>query len=166
MNRQTNHNRSVLMNISSMLIFGTIGIFRRYIPISSAFLTFSRGILGGLFLLVVTGLKKQKTRTMPDKCTIVLFAVSGVLIGINWILLFEAYQFTTVAKATLCYYMQPTIVILLSPLVFREKLTVKKLICAAAAILGMILVMVLGIVLGMDLKVEIMKKIILENLFN
>ena len=60
--------------------------------------------------------------------------------GINWILLFEAYNYTTVAVATLCYYMQPTIVMLLSPLIFREKLTGKKVLCAVIAVGGMILV--------------------------
>ena len=62
------------------------------------------------------------------------------MIGFNWILLFEAYNYTSVAVATLCYYMQPTIVVLLSPIIFREKLTLKKAVCAAAAILGMVLV--------------------------
>ena len=63
-----------------------------------------------------------------------------MLIGINWMLLFEAYNHTTVAVATLCYYMQPTIVMLLSPLIFQEKLTAKKAVCAAAAVIGMVLV--------------------------
>ena len=55
-------------------------------------------------------------------------------------LLFEAYNHTTVAVATLCYYMQPTIVVLLSPVIFREKLTGKKAVCAAVAITGMVFV--------------------------
>ena len=63
-----------------------------------------------------------------------------MMIGVNWMLLFEAYNHTTVAVATLCYYMQPTIVILLSPVVFRERLTGKKAVCAAIAIAGMVLV--------------------------
>ena len=48
------------MMVSSMLIFGTIGVFRRYIPVSSAFLACSRGILGGLCILLFLRLKKQK----------------------------------------------------------------------------------------------------------
>ena len=42
--------------------------------------------------------------------------------------------------------MQPTIVMLLSPLIFREKLTARKAVCAAVAILGMVLVS--GVVSG------------------
>ena len=140
MDHKANDRGSILMLIASMLIFGTIGVFRRYIPVSSAFLAFSRGILGGLCILVFTRMKhKNAGEKLPPRVLPVL-VLSGMLIGINWILLFEAYNHTTVAIATLCYYMQPTIVMLLSPVIFREKLTGRKAVCAAVAILGMVLV--------------------------
>ncbi len=131
---------SYLMLISSMLIFGTIGIFRRYIPLSSGSLAFARGLIGALFLTAFTKITGHRSEQNIEKKKLVILVVSGMLIGINWMLLFEAYNYTTVATATLCYYMQPTIVILLSPLIFREKLTVKKLVCAVVAMIGMVLV--------------------------
>ena len=133
MNGRGNDRRSLVMLVSSMLIFGTIGVFRRFIPVPSAFLAFSRGLLGGLCILLFLRLKKRKTEGKLPRRTLLGLIVSGALIGINWILLFEAYNHTTVAVATLCYYMQPTIVMLLS-------LTAKKAACAAVAILGMVLV--------------------------
>ena len=140
MDRKSNDRRSVLMMVSSMIIFGTIGIFRRSIPASSAFLAFARGILGGLCILVFLRFRKSPDRESIPRRTLPGLIVSGMLIGINWMLLFEAYNHTTVAIATLCYYMQPTIVILLSPLIFHEKLTGKKAACAAVAVVGMVLV--------------------------
>ena len=157
MNAETNRPGALLMLASSMLIFGTIGLFRRYIPLSSGLLAFSRGILGALFLglfLIIRRLSEQRCKTGNDgdiqesrtpACErplriLFLLILSGALIGVNWILLFEAYNYTTVATATLCYYMQPTIVILLSPLFFDERLTAKKLVCAFLAVLGMFLV--------------------------
>ncbi len=132
---------SYVMLISSMLIFGTIGIFRRSIPLSSGSLAFARGLIGALFLTAFTMCRgKRSGQGSITKRNKILLVVSGMLIGINWMLLFEAYNYTTVATATLCYYMQPTIVILLSPLIFREKLTAKKLICAVVAMVGMIFV--------------------------
>ena len=137
---QTNGRRSLGMFIASMLIFGTVGIFRRSIPLPSAFLAFSRGILGGLFLLAFLRLrKKDGARRLPPGLLLPL-AGTGAMIGFNWMLLFEAYNHTTVAVATLCYYMQPTIVILLSPLVFRERLTGRKAVCALISIAGMVLI--------------------------
>ena len=140
---QKNDRRSLIMFISSMLIFGTIGIFRRYIPFPSAFLAMARGLIGGLLVMAFVRLTGKQTSPetgrLPGK-TAALLALSGIVMGFNWILLFEAYNRTSVGVATLCYYMEPTIVTLLSPLLFREKLTGKKLLCAAAAIIGMVLV--------------------------
>lgn len=126
--------------ISSMLIFGTIGVLRRYIPLSSALLAFSRGILGGLFLLIFAKVRKKSVDAKLQPRDLLRLVITGAMIGINWMLLFEAYRHTTVAVATLCYYMQPTIVILLSPLLFKERLTGKKAACAAVSIAGMVLV--------------------------
>ncbi len=126
--------------VASMLLFGTIGIFRRFIPLPSAFLAFARGILGGLFLLAVVRLRgKRGAERLPGRLLLRL-AVTGAMIGFNWMLLFEAYNRTTVAVATLCYYMQPTLVTLLSPLVFGERLTGRKAACALVSVIGMALV--------------------------
>ena len=141
MDSSKNDKKSLAMLITSMLIFGSIGVFRRYIPLSSPFLACTRGIIGGLFILAFMTLKRRAgdggKLSMRQSLWL---ALTGAVIGANWILLFEAYNHTTVAVATLCYYMQPTIVVLLSPLVFKERLTAKKAVCAAAAIVGMVLV--------------------------
>ena len=135
-----NDPKSLAMNIVSMLIFGTIGVVRRYILLSSALIAFVRGILGGLTILAFMKIKGIKLRDHLSRRQVLWLSLTGAIMGINWILLFEAFNHTTVAVATLCYYMQPTIVILLSPVLFKERLSAKKLICAAAAILGMVLV--------------------------
>ena len=140
MNHRVNSRKSMLMFVSSMLIFGTIGVFRRYIPVSSGFLAFSRGILGGLCILAFRRIKYGRAKEKIPPRLLLGLVVSGAMIGFNWMLLFEAYNHTTVAIATLCYYMQPTIVMLLSPLFFRERLTARKSACAAVAVVGMFLV--------------------------
>lgn len=129
-----------LLFTASMLIFGTIGIFRRSIPLPSPMLACFRGITGALFLLAVIFLRKRSLRFHVSPSQAGWLALTGALIGFNWMLLFEAYNYTTVATATLCYYMQPTIVILLSPVFFREKLTLRKALCALIAVAGMVLV--------------------------
>ncbi|MBQ7004878.1 MAG: EamA family transporter [Clostridia bacterium] len=126
--------------IVAMLIFSTIGIFVRYISLPSSFIAFSRGIIGFAVILLVMILKKQKSDKAAIKENLVLLVVSGGFIGINWVALFESYRYTTVATATLCYYLAPMFVILASPLVFRERLTLKKIICLVTALAGMVLV--------------------------
>ena len=132
--------KSYLMLITSMLIFGTIGIFRRFIPLSSGMLAFSRGLLGSAFLALFMRLSRRHSDEKLGLKTLLLLVLTGALIGFNWIFLFEAYNYTSVSTATMCYYMQPTIVILLSPLFLHERLTRRRLLCAAAAVAGMILV--------------------------
>ena len=124
----------------SMVIFGTIGIFRRYIPLPSSLVAMTRGLTGMLFLLLVMLLRRRSMNRAAVRRKLGMLCLSGAAIGVNWILLFEAYNYTSVATATLCYYLAPMFVILASPLVVGERLTAKKLICVLAALLGMVFV--------------------------
>lgn len=133
-------NQAKLQLIASMVIFGTIGIFVRYIPLPSSCIAVVRGFVGALFVLLFLSLKKSKPDKKAIRKNFVMLALSGIFIGINWILLFESYNYTTVATATLCYYMQPIFVILASPFLLKEKLTAKKAICVLVALVGMVFV--------------------------
>ena len=125
--------------LTSMAIFGTVGIFVRFIPMDSAAIAFCRGVLGCVFLLALMALTGRKL-SLPDiRKSFLVLAISGAAIGINWILLFESYRYTTVAIATICYYLAPAFVTLASPLV-GEKLTAKKLGCIGVALVGMVFV--------------------------
>ncbi len=135
-----NDRRSTMMIVLSMVIFGTIGIFRRYIPFPSGLIAMARGLIGMLFLLVYTrlrGIRLSNAAICKGGWKLLL---SGVCLGFNWILLFEAYRYTSVAIATLCYYMAPILIILVSPLLFQERLTGWKILCVAVALVGMVLV--------------------------
>lgn len=135
-----NKTSAYFMFVGAMVIYGTIGIFREFIPLSSGLLAFSRGLIGGIFLLVWVLLRGGTLKLNISRKRFALLCLSGAIMGANWILLFEAYNYTTVAVATLCYYMQPTFLMLLAPLLFKEKLTLKKGICALVSLLGMVLV--------------------------
>lgn len=136
----SNETKSRNMFLTSMCIFGTIGILRRYIPLSSSVVALVRGVIGSGFLLLVILFSKQKLNMDAIRKNLPFLALSGSAIGFNWILLFEAYNYTSVATATLCYYLAPILVILASPIVLKEKLTSKKLLCTATALVGMVLV--------------------------
>ncbi|MBR0081813.1 MAG: DMT family transporter [Clostridia bacterium] len=128
------------MLLLSMIIYGSIGVFRKTIPLSSAALACFRGVTGAALLLLAAAVQRRKVFYRIGWKKLLWLALSGALIGFNWILLFEAFRFTTVATATLCYYMAPTIVVLLSPLVFGERITLKRGVCAGVSLLGMVFV--------------------------
>ena len=132
--------KAKLQLITSMVIFGTIGIFKKNIALPSSLIAMTRGFVGMVFLLIVIALTKKKLCVRSLKKNAFYLFLSGALIGFNWIFLFEAYNYTSVAVATLCYYMAPVIVIILSPVLFKEKLTAKKWLCVLSAVIGMVFV--------------------------
>lgn len=136
-NPEDTMNRDRLKIIASMVIFGSIGIFVRYIPLPSALIACIRGFSGALFIYLYMKIKAIPTDREGVKRNLPVLIASGAAIGINWIFLFEAYRYTSVAVATLCYYMQPVFVILLSPIVVKEKLSAKKLIAVVCSLAGM-----------------------------
>lgn len=127
--------------ISSMLIFGSIGLFVRNIEISSAALALIRGILGSAFLIVYCIIARKKVSIKSIKENIFMLLFSSAAMGFNWILLFQSYKYTTIPIATLSYYCAPVFVIIMSPFILKEKFSVKKLICVLTAMLGMALIM-------------------------
>lgn len=129
-----------LQLILSMIVFGTIGIFVRFIPYSSGIIAMTRGIVGALFLLVVILCQGRRLDMQAIKKNLLILIITGACIGINWILLFESYRYTTVATATLCYYLAPVFVIIASPIVFKEKLTPVKSGAVILSLCGMVLV--------------------------
>lgn len=131
-------NKSRCMLIASMCIFGTIGVLRRYIPLSSSLIALVRGTIGTVFLILIIRMQRIKPDFKAIRRNLPLLLCSGAAIGFNWILLFEAYNHTSVATATLCYYLAPILVILAAPIILKERLTIRKLLCAIAALTGMI----------------------------
>lgn len=125
---------------SAMVVFGTVGLFVRNINMPSSVIAFIRGAVGALFLILFCLATRKKFSFSAVKEKLLLLCLSGAAIGINWIFLFEAYRYTTVATATLCYYMAPIFVIVMSSLIYKEKLTSKKICCTLVALTGMIFV--------------------------
>ena len=127
--------------ILAMLIFGTIGIFVSKTDLPSSVIAMFRAAIGAVFIGIVMLIKRRKLNLKAIKSNIVLLLISGFALGFNWILLFEAYRYTSVAVATLCYYMAPVFIILISPLTLKEKLTLPGILCSAAAIFGAVLIL-------------------------
>lgn len=126
--------------ITAMLIFGSIGPFVKEINLSSSELAFFRGIIGSIFLICASLFIKQKLSVKSVKENLMLLILSGTAVGLNWILLFQAYKYTTISNATLSYYFAPIFVIILAPFVLKEKLTFLKVGCIIGAMLGLFLI--------------------------
>ena len=126
--------------LAAMLIFGTIGLFVRSIELPSSVIVLCRGFIGSAFLFAAGALLGRKVNWTSVRANCARLASSGVLLGLNWVLLFEAYKNATIAAATLIYYLAPIFVMALSVVFLGERLTARKCLCAAAALFGMSLV--------------------------
>ena len=132
------------MLIVSMTIFGTLGIFVRNIPVSSGELALYRAILAAILIAVYMVVTKQRIPFVKIRKEIPFLLLSGIAMGINWILLFEAYKYTTVSLATLSYYFAPVIVTIVCPMLFHEKLTGKQILCFIMSTIGLVMITGIG----------------------
>jgi len=141
-----------------MAVFGSIGIFVKYLTLPSGFLVFLRALVGFLFLLPFVLIRRNDNSLSDIKSNLAPLIASGVCLGANWVLLFEAYRYTDVSIATLCYYLAPVFIVLLSPIILRERLTLQKGAGVFLALCGMVFVSgvfsgseranIVGIILG------------------
>lgn len=137
-------NRSRLMLIISMTIFGTIGLFVRNIPLASAEIALYRAVMAAVLIGGYLLVSRQKISLGKMRKEIPLLLLSGMAMGINWILLFEAYKYTTVSVATLSYYFAPVIVTAVCPFLFKEKMTAKQLVCFIMSTIGLVMITEVG----------------------
>lgn len=136
--------RARLMVAASMAVFGTLAPFVRNIAVTSGELALYRAVLAAVLIgtfLAVTGQRIPVRKLGKD---LVLLLFSGVAMGFNWILLFEAYKYTAVSVATLSYYFAPVIVTVVSPILFREKMTAKQIVCFVMSTIGIVLITGIG----------------------
>ena len=127
----------------SMIIFGTIALFTRAIPLSSGALALCRAVMAACFVAVYLRMRGRSLSLSSIRAELPVLLLSGIAMGVNWILLFEAYRYTTVSLATLSYYFAPVIVTAVSPLLFREKMSRIQLFCFIMATIG--LAMIIGV---------------------
>lgn len=129
-----------LSMILSMVVFGTIGIFVKYIGLPSGLIAAARGITGAVVIILVMLITKHKPDIKGVIKKLPVLIASGVAIGFNWILLFEAYNHTGIPVATVCYYTAPIFVVVASPFIFKNKLKPRQIICVVLALLGVVAV--------------------------
>ena len=138
------HASARLKLTASMVIFGTLGIFTRNIAVSSGELALYRAILAAGLILVYLAAGRKPIPFKKIRRELPLLLLSGMAMGINWVLLFSAYRFTTISMATLSYYFAPVIVILACPILFHERMTAKEILCFVMSTAGLVLIIGAG----------------------
>ena len=131
--------KNYIMYIASLLIFGSNGVFAAHIDLSSAEIVCMRTLIGSAALILVLLLSRTGLDWGAMRREALKLIAAGICLGVNWALLFEAYKLMSVSMATLTYYTSPVIVLLLSPVLLKEKQSVRAYIGMAAAAVGLVL---------------------------
>lgn len=126
--------------IIAVILYGTIGMFLRQVSVPSEIVVVCRGIIGSAFISVLSISQKKRLDRAAIRENRIWLVISGVCLGLNWVLLFAAYMHTTVAIASLCNYMAPIIVVVIAPFVLHEPINKRKIPCVIAAFIGIVFV--------------------------
>ena len=163
-----------LQMILAMAIYGTLAPFVRRIPLSSAEVALFRAVIALGAVQAARRLRRggagERLRLGGETWMLLL---SGAAMGLNWVFLFQAYRYTSVAVATLSYYFAPVIVMVASPLLFRERVTRGQVLCFVGSTAGLVLVVnpgglgegshLLGVAFGLAAAVLYAKVILLNK---
>ena len=166
--------KSKLSIILAMVIFGTIGLLVKNINLASAEVALFRAIIATIIIFIYKIIRRKSLTFKDLKKDIPILFLSGVAMGVNWILLFESYKYTSISIATLSYYFAPVIVMVVCPIIFKERLTLKQIICFLMATIGLIMIIglsradsgssnIIGIIFGLSAAVLYATVIILNK---
>lgn len=131
-------NKAIFRYLFALSLYGTIGLFLHFIDYSSEFVVLCRGLLGSLFIFLVLCFRKEKVDFKAIKKNLPLLATSGIALGLNWVFLFAGYRYG-IAISSLCNYMAPIIVVIITSIFYKEKINIKQIICIVIAFIGMTL---------------------------
>ena len=152
-------NKATIKVLIAMLLWGSLGVFVKNISLDSVEIAFFRGIIGSVFLGIVLFIRMQNNKKLeqendklnndfededkkPSKKSIIIFIISGMAIGLNWVFLFNSYNYITVANATIVYYLAPVIVIFVSPIFLKEKLSKKSIVGLVLIVVGTLILLI------------------------
>ena len=132
--------RAYIKYLLALLLFGSNGIVASYISLSSYEIVFTRTLIGSALLIVAHFFSKEKLQFWKNRRHFGFLVLSGFAMGASWMFLYEAYSQIGIGVATLAYYFGPVIVLIFSPLAFRERMSLAKILSFSAALLGMVFV--------------------------
>lgn len=124
--------------ISSLVLFGSNGVMAAHILLPSSEIVVLRTFIGSAFLGLAF-LVRRPAAAFGSTRNVALVVASGASMGLSWLFLYEAYRAVGVAVSSLAYYCAPIMVMALSPLLFKERLTRRVVLAFATVLSGAVL---------------------------
>ena len=128
--------KNYLKYLAGLLLFGSNGVVASFIHLNSYEIVLLRSVLGAALLLGLLRLSGGRFTFRQHRRDTLFIALSGIAMAADWLLLFEAYAHIGVSMGMLINYTGPALVIALSPLFLKERITASGVAALAAALLG------------------------------
>lgn len=123
----------------AVILYGTIGYFLHYVNAASEFVVMCRGLIGSLFILLVMFINKDLPDLKAIRNNLFYLAISGIALGLNWVFLFSGYKYS-ISISSLCNYTAPIMVVIISSIFLKEKITPKQIVCIVCSFIGILLI--------------------------
>lgn len=128
-----------LKYLFAVILYGTIGYFLHYVNAASEFVVMCRGLIGSLFILLVMFINKDLPDLKAIRNNLFYLAISGIALGLNWVFLFSGYKYS-ISISSLCNYTAPIMVVIISSIFLKEKITLKQIVCIVSSFIGILLI--------------------------
>jgi drug/metabolite transporter (DMT)-like permease len=119
----------------AVLLFGTAGLFAKWIHLPAVAITFGRVLFSsitlGLFMLV-----RKESFAAESRKDLMLLILAGAVLALHWWSFLQSIQLSTVAIGTVTFSSFPLFVTFLEPAVFHQKPSRKNILTAVVILIG------------------------------
>lgn len=133
-------NTSYIYLITSIFVFSSMGLFVKFISLNGLIIYFFAALIS-TFIFGLILLKENKLKSFFTKRNLLIPLCIGIFGVINNVSYFYAYQLTTIANATFAHYLFPILVVILAPLILKEKAKTKSLFLLILSLTGLIILL-------------------------
>lgn len=134
----TDNRTSVLKLSLGMMLIGTVGAAVVGTGLDPVTIVFWRSVIGTVFLTIWCWANGLSLRGIPLR-SLALGAVAGVSLVISWAAFFGGILLTSISTATILFHVQPFLIVLLSAVIFRERISRAQLTWLMLAFCGVVL---------------------------
>lgn len=131
---QNNRKDIIYLHIAVMM-FGVAGVIGQFVEVPSVMVALGRVICSSILLLIIALVKKDSLKLESGRDYVGIM-LTGAVLAIHWTTFFQSIQVSSVAIGTITFSTFPLFLTFIEPVVFRERIRAKSILCAVVLLMG------------------------------
>ena len=131
---QNNRKDIIYLHIAVMM-FGVAGVIGQFVEVPSVMVALGRVICSSILLLIIALVKKDSLKLESGRDYVGIM-LTGAVLAIHWTTFFQSIQVSSVAIGTITFSTFPLFLTFIEPVVFRERIRAKSILCAVVLLIG------------------------------